>query len=88
MTDLIYLLEKLGSDASLDTIIAEIQDSKLLSTTEKELLKNMADERLIQPEIKCFIIAPAEDDDEAQETPKEDDDKKETESSLSMISNG
>ncbi|WP_448552545.1 hypothetical protein [Thalassotalea montiporae] len=88
MTDIINLLEKLGSDASLESIIESVQNSDVLSTNEKELLASIANEKSLQPEIKCFIIAPAEDDDDNQESPKEDDDKKETENCLSLIANG
>ncbi|REL26342.1 hypothetical protein DXX93_06960 [Thalassotalea euphylliae] len=86
MTKITELLEKLGSDASLDANIETMLTSDQLAIEEKELLGNMSHLKDTQPAIKCIIIAPAEDDE--QESPQEDDNEKDTENLLSAVVNG
>ncbi len=74
MSTLIETMEKLGSDASMTPLTEDAKEAlrETINTTQF-------------PEIKCFFIVPAEDDDKDEQPAEED--KKDTESHLRMISN-
>ncbi|REL35091.1 hypothetical protein [Thalassotalea euphylliae] len=79
MAKLIDLLEKLGSDASLSGSTEELRSA--LSEKEIAMLEDINHFKSLQPEIKCFAIVPAEDDE-----PSEDkNDEQEKEQSTSAI---
>ncbi|MCH2055843.1 MAG: hypothetical protein MK214_04355 [Thalassotalea sp.] len=75
MSILIDMMEKLGSDASLTPLDAE---------TIQELESEIESTEL--PEIKCFFVVPAEDDEKGEEPAKENDDKKDAENLLKACS--
>ncbi|WP_448211108.1 hypothetical protein [Colwellia sp. MEBiC06753] len=75
MTQLIKMLETLGSDASASLSTEELEHL----TTELQASEF--------PEIKCFIVVPAEDDDNNDEQSDENKEQQETENTLSHVVN-
>ena len=83
MSKVITVLEKMASDAlinndkSIDDLVASIG----INNVQQQAIKNNDSETLVQnsggfPEIKCFALLPAEDDEEPKEESETDDSEK------------
>ena len=83
MSKVITVLEKMASDAlinndkSIDDLVASIG----INNVQQQAIKNNDAEALAQnsgvlPEIKCFALLPAEDDEEPKEESETDDSEK------------
>lgn len=74
MSMLIEMMEKLGSDASIAPL-----DAEAIQELESEI------ESTDLPEIKCFLVVPAEDDDKNDEPSEKEDESKEAENLLKRV---
>lgn len=94
MTKIIDVLEQIGSDASLNNdninnfvMTADISDNQkkaILARDAKYLATTISD----LPEIKCFAVLPAENDDQEDDNQEDADSDTSNHLAITMIVNG
>jgi hypothetical protein len=90
MSKIISVLEKMACDSTIisESSIADLVVSSNINDGQQQAIITKNVEALVEsttnlPEVKCFLVIPAEDDDQEQQ--EEPDDTKTTDTSASVV---